>query len=327
MLSGNYWPAHPHPLEDELFSCWIVRLIHANGLKLQTFCDRELNKNWQLWNRDIDRIAPEWLVNTLSQKTGATLQEVMNSTLLSYQGILFNNVRRCGELKWVMPLGIYHRTRKNFGLQFCPLCLREDQSPYFRKTWRLALFTYCLKHQCMLHEKCPACGSAVIFQRTELGKPKVIDRVELDKCWKCNFCYGDAKINKIEISIQNKLNNELQTLSHTESIEFFNILHHFCKMICSVSLARKLENFICKEGNIEKLDLSEGRISFERRSLYERHYILTLCNWLIDDWREKVPFAIIKKAVRYNHLIKDFQDAPLHYSDALKKFNRKIKSN
>lgn len=325
MLSGELWPAHPHPYKDELFSCWLVRLIHANGLKIQTFCDKELNKNWQLWNRDIDRLAPDWLIEQLSKKSGSTKEEIHGTTLLHYHRVLFENVRRCGELKWVMPLGIYHRTRTNFGLQFCPLCLKEDQSPYFRKTWRLALFTHCMKHQCMLHEKCPACGSAIIFQRTELGKPNIIDEIELDKCWRCNFCYSSAEINTAEDFTDNKLNAALKMLDRSESVDFFNILHHFCKMICSVSLARKLEDFICKEGNIQKSKLSSGRISFERRSLEERHYILKLCNWLIDDWRENIPLAIIKKAVRYNHLCKDFDSAPTAYIEFLTKFNRKIK--
>lgn len=36
MTHGELWPAHPRPLKDELLSSWIVRVIQANGIKLQT---------------------------------------------------------------------------------------------------------------------------------------------------------------------------------------------------------------------------------------------------------------------------------------------------
>lgn len=325
MLSGDLWPAHPHPYHGELFSCWLVRLMHANGIKVQTFCDREFDKNWQLWNRDIDRLAPQWLIEKLSTKTGCAEKEIKKTTLLSYHGFLFDTIRRAGELKWVMPLGIYHRTRTNHGLQFCPICLREDRNPYFRKNWRLAIFTSCIEHCCMLHEKCPECNAAVVFQRTELGKPNITDQISLNKCWKCNFDYTQAStVTTIETK-NNIVTKRLMSLEEEISIEFFNLLHHFCKMISSVTLARNLEDFICNEGGIEKIALSPGRISFERRPLKERHYILKLCNWFIDDWKEKIPLAITKRAVRYNHLCKDFDSAPTAYLEFLSQFNRIIK--
>ena len=52
--------------------------------------------------------------------------------------------------------------------------------------------------------------------------------------------------------------------------------------------------------------------------------LFTGSTWLIDDWQEKIPLAIAKKAVRYNHLCKDFDLAPAAYSEFLTRFNRKI---
>lgn len=39
MLSGEIWPAHPHPLPDEILSSWTLRVAAANGVRLQPLLD------------------------------------------------------------------------------------------------------------------------------------------------------------------------------------------------------------------------------------------------------------------------------------------------
>lgn len=135
-LSGELWPAHPKPLPDELLSSWIVRIASANGLKLQTFCDRVFGKEHQLWNRDIDRHAPPWLLASLARHTGTPIKHVRDATLEVYRGRLYRRKHDAGQLRWILPAGVYHRTRRHFGVQFCPQCLAEDHEPYFRTRWR-----------------------------------------------------------------------------------------------------------------------------------------------------------------------------------------------
>lgn len=335
MLSGNYWPAHPHPYEGELFSCWLVRLIHANGLKIQTFCDRELDKNWQLWNRDIDRLAPDWLVTLLSKKTGSTPVEIKNTTLLSYHGLLFDNTRRCGELKWILPLGIYHRTRRNYGLQFCPACLSEDKDPYFRKVWRSALYTFCPKHNCMLHEKCPQCSSAIIFYRTELGKPEVTDSISLLQCWKCNFNLSTSEatpIPKDDIIItdwrKTLIDMDNGSTNKIEMLNKLSIAHHFCKLMNSRILSPKLLNYLSEKINFSPINLTEGRFSIERRLVLERYQLIYFSLWLLYDLEKNLLDIIENKIIRFNHLLKDYENPSLNYLTAISKLpHRKISKN
>ena len=67
MLSGHLLPAHPHPLADELLTSWFARLAYGQGLKVQTLNRLLFGSDRQLWNRDIDRLSPAWLVLALAE--------------------------------------------------------------------------------------------------------------------------------------------------------------------------------------------------------------------------------------------------------------------
>jgi hypothetical protein len=55
------WPVHPRPRKDELLLSWLQELARGNGQKLQAFCDCVFGTDHQIWNRDVDRLAPRWL--------------------------------------------------------------------------------------------------------------------------------------------------------------------------------------------------------------------------------------------------------------------------
>ncbi len=187
-LSGNIWPVHPKPLPDELLSSWLVRLAHGHGLKLQTFCALVFGRDKSIWTRDIDKLAPDWLITKLPEATGASLLEVSETTLRSYEGVLYEHHQPNGNTRWIAPLGIFHRARKRHGLMFCPQCLREDAEPYFRKRWRLVFSTVCTKHGCYLLDRCPECESPLAPHRADMQGRQHYPRAGLNvHCWKCGF--------------------------------------------------------------------------------------------------------------------------------------------
>jgi hypothetical protein len=126
-------------------------------------------------------------LEVLSIKTGTPIERVRKTTLAAYENILYERHNTLGPTSWIMPVGVYHRTRKQFGLQYCPLCLAEDEEPFFRCKWRLAFIVSCERHQTLLHDRCPRCGAAVNFHRDELGTPHkfVVDLLTL--CHVCRF--------------------------------------------------------------------------------------------------------------------------------------------
>jgi len=167
-VSRTLWPIHLRPKKDELLSSWLVRLAMAHGLKLHTFCST-VWPGKQIWNRDIDKCADEALLDVLSRKTAVSRSDVSRTTLAAYEGYVYERHNANGNTLWIMPLGVYHRTRTGFGLQYCPKCLSEDDVPYYRRCWRLAFITCCETHAVTLLDRCNQCGAAVNFHRDEMG--------------------------------------------------------------------------------------------------------------------------------------------------------------
>lgn len=185
-LSGRLWPAHVKPQRDELLSSWLVRLAMAHGVKLHTFC----SVTWplkQIWNRDIDRSADRELLRTLSDKTATPLERVRATTLATYESTLYEEHKSLGPAAWLMPVGIYHRTRRRCGLQFCTFCLAKDAEPYYRRKWRLAFMVACEKHHVLLCDRCPGCHAPINFHRGELGNFKKFAAEPLTVCNLCGF--------------------------------------------------------------------------------------------------------------------------------------------
>lgn len=110
-FTSALWPIRYKPLPDELLSCWLVRLAHGHGLKVQTFCNLIFGNQRQVWNRDIDRLAPTWLVDELILRTGISPELAWGTTLRAYEGVLYPKFRLAGTLQWILTLKLYHRTR------------------------------------------------------------------------------------------------------------------------------------------------------------------------------------------------------------------------
>lgn len=186
-------PIHPQPLPDELFTSWMVRLAFANGFALHTFYSSLLSCRESIWNRDSDRHPPVVLLNCLSTATGKSIDELRNLTLSSYEGQVFEKFLISGDVPFLLPVGVYHRTRRRAGIQFCPQCLKLDQVPYYRRHWRLALSAVCPEHNCLLEQSCPSCGSPIIFHQHGMGRLKYISESALSICSKCYFRLGDTE--------------------------------------------------------------------------------------------------------------------------------------
>ena len=254
MLTGAVWPAHPHPLPGECLSSWLIRCAHANGMKVQTFCVRVFGSERQIWNRDIDRYAPEWLLKLMSEKTGIPFYMVTKATIRLFEGRLFEKRFISGQLRWILPLALYHRTFRNFGVQYCPQCLGEDVEPYFRLAWRLAFYTFCPRHQILLHDRCYNCQMPVSYHRAELGKPNQIEGEPLDHCWYCGSKLSEAP--QISVCKWHKIAfTQWEALLKAVDRQFVNcgpinynrlvLLHQICRLIVSVNLAPKLQPYLC----------------------------------------------------------------------------------
>ena len=328
-LSGNLWPAHPKPLPDELLSSWLIRISQAHGLKLQTFCDRVFGKDRQLWNRDIDRLAPGWLLASLARHTGTPMKTVRRTTLDVYCGRLYRQRHPAGQLRWILPAGIYHRKRRRFGVQFCPQCLAQDSEPYFRTRWRVAVLTFCPEHRLCLHDRCPACAAPVAFHRRELGHPAVTDPGPLCLCHACGFDLRNADrlpfapyeasigITLEQVAVHAAGQSSALNVGHTD------VLHQLCKVMVSPRKSVNLASFIVEAICAPEEHVPRGRHAFELRPIIERRHIIQLSAWLLAEPRVRLHAAWLAKAMRYSDLVRDFAGIPKWYSDLVDPFNQR----
>lgn len=316
------WPCHPHPLTDELLSCWLVRIAHAHRLKVQTFCDQVFGKERQIWNRDIDRLAPRWVVNRLSIQTGTTLADAHRTALTTYRQLLYPRRRDSGVLPWILPLEIWHRKREGHGLQFCPACLAEDPVPYYRKRWRVALYTCCTQHNAMMHDRCPACGAGVAFHRIELGRYGGADEGPLTYCHECGFDFRDSPMIAPTFYENSSQQLMLEALNMLEGgggrkfdLGFFNVLHQMCKILLANIKHARLREYVIGRANALDMPLAVEKMSFEEHPLQERHHVIQLSMWLMVEPDRRIVEAWRSRAVRYNVLKRDFRALPPWFRD------------
>lgn len=330
MTYGRIWPAHPKPLPDELLSSWIVRVAQANGIKLQTLCWMLFGNQKSPWNRDIDRSAPHWLISALSEHTGTNYWDIFHTTLATYRTRLYSRRQSSGQLRWILPVNNYGMRHTGFGQQFCPLCLANDATPYFRKQWRVALFTYCPHHQVLLWNSCPACGLPVMHYRGDFGR-ELQEARPIHACHACGFDFREAEEREVffpDKEVHNLFDSMLLSLGKPADqagrfdLGFFAVLHQLCLIVEAKPNHGKLQHFVAGQLGIPAIPLPTRRLTVEQHSQTERHQVLLCGLWLMGNLEQRLEDAWLVKAVRYNHLLKDFEEVPTDYRHLVGRFSR-----
>jgi len=148
------------------------------------------------WTRDIDRLAPSWLIQGLAEFVAQQPEQVACASVDARVRLLSTTHECMGWGKWVLPLGIWHRRRRLTGVQYCPLCLRFDAKPYVRVSWRLAFYTECEWHHCMMRDRCHACEAPFEYFRGELGQRFKIEAPSMNVCTSCGEDLGYGPVAK-----------------------------------------------------------------------------------------------------------------------------------
>ncbi len=327
-LTSPLWPIRYKPHPDELLSSWLVRLARGHGLRVQTFCNLIFGNRLQVWNRDIDRLGPDWIVDVLSERTGTPIDVARGTTLRSYEGWLYPAFKASGSLQWVTSLQVFHRTRQGFGMQYCPQCLLEDRDPYFRKVWRVAFITTCPKHQCMLKDRCVECGAGVVFHRGDMGRSDGHHRESISNCYACGASLSRRSVEAIEI-YDREVMDWLSVLSRSVMMGDYNqqvtgtidVMRQMAVLLTSGFSTVKLHAHVCNALVVPEIPLIRGHISIEARTLAERHHLIQLIGWMMLDLESHLRGAWQAKVVRYNHMLKDFERAPQFYRNIVGAFS------
>lgn len=326
------WPMHPQPRSDEILSSWMVRLAHANGAKVHSFYALEFGRDRQIWNRDIDRMAPDWLLKGLAERTRIDSSHIYQMSLRAYESILYERHNDSGNTRWILPLGIFHRTRRRRGMQYCPLCLASDEVPYFRKHWRLAFYTECDLHGVMLRDACPNCESPIVFHRAELGKRNLIHPLSIVHCFQCGQHLATAPNGyhlwtdwEHQITFRTLLTFHSMGWMGFQNLQFqfshllFDGLYQLCRLVSHQNSDE--ECFLLKleevAGYGKRSPLSKTQ-SFEARNIQERHRIFAMAIWLLMQWPERFIGVTEKLNATSSLILKDMQQAPFWFESVIK---------
>lgn len=299
----SLWPIHLKPHADELLSSWIVRLAYAYGMKVQSFSRQVFGRSREVWARDLDRLAPESVLTALSATTGVSAEAAFQTSLRSYEGTLFEKYNPNGNTRWLLPAGVFHRVRRRFGMQFCPLCLATDIDPYYRRRWRLAFMTVCDVHGCLMHDRCHQCGAPVVFHRQEMG-----DRAQLRPkgMTRCHACLADlsrapawcppAPPGLSIVTLRSLatfpdlgwwfVGDRVIPFSHL----YFDVLRHLLKLF-SNRYGQALLDYVEAETGWSDVKSEQPAQQFEVMSVRERHRWLMAALWLLEDWPRRFEVA------------------------------------
>ncbi|MDE2621659.1 MAG: TniQ family protein [Betaproteobacteria bacterium] len=138
----------PRIIGREAASSWISRLALSQGSIL-----REISKYLEIpESRD-----PDWNGLSLSQESVNKLKP-MRTNDFTYINLVSTAFRRHTKMRGQILFEGAHGIAR---FRYCPVCLAQDTTPYFRVEWRIKDLRYCLSHCCLLEETCPHCEAPV----------------------------------------------------------------------------------------------------------------------------------------------------------------------
>ena len=100
-----------------------------------------------------------------------------------------------------------------------------------------------------------------------------------------------------------------------------DVMRHMSVLLTSRLLNLKLHAYVCNMLSAPEMSLARGRIAIETRTLVERHHLMQLIAWLMMDLQPRLRDAWLAKAVRYNHMLKDFDRTPRYYLKIVAEFS------
>ncbi|WP_181880958.1 TniQ family protein [Crenobacter cavernae] len=303
-------PLHLKPRDDELLSSWLVRLAHAHQLKVESLCTMLFGQGSPIWNRDIDRLAPDGVLARLSLATGAPVEQTRRTTLVDLEGWLSETIASHGHSHWIVPLGVFHRNRRHPGLMYCPACLTEESDRYYRRLWRIAWASVCVKHRCELVDRCPSCGAPVAPHRTDMKARCLIPTpVTLIRCHACQGWLTQqplAPASAALVAFQSRLEQALAQgyIDWDDNPSLHSVLFF-------EGLRALLSNGL--RGLNRMVPGTARRAVFETRSLEDRRAdLLQLCEWL-EHWPQHFLDTIATKRLRGAELCSATRPLPYWY--------------
>jgi hypothetical protein len=306
-LKNENFTIVPIPFEDELLSSWIVRTAYAHKTHPHTFVNQYLNyRPYSFFLTESDITLDKTMIKIIEEKSHHKI-DIHSLMLTTYSGFLQENV--------------YDNNPSIFftHLKYCPVCLREDKIPYFRKTWRVVFYNICHKHKCRLYEHCPSC-------KTNLDISKMYENeLPYTHCHHCGFELKKGRklpIHKKYISsldYQNKIFKVIHDgyiqLDETPiySFLFFEVFSKLSKLI----LVNKKHKFIDQHSLLSHIkDVTQQKINhpiFKKIDAKAQSALFGLIMYMFDNFPRNFESYIIQNKLTYHDMTTKIPYIPFWY--------------
>ena len=162
----------PKPIATESMCSWIARLSLSQGIPPSSLLKYlEIDQG-----PDLDYRVGKINLSALCKKTGMMKRR--------FKGIraVFGSLALMGRQGKYFLLFSGSKAR----YRFCPLCLEQDDCPYFRIEWRFKIWHVCPLHKCFLEDQCIHCNAPVTLPVNMLsGGYKNMGISNLAMCHSC----------------------------------------------------------------------------------------------------------------------------------------------
>jgi len=308
LFKEGLWPIHLKLQDDELLSSWIVRLAHAHGYKVQTFCHILFKSDIGIGTRDIDVIVPEVVKEKLIVATGTSEARIKQATLSDYEGRLSETIQKIGNRAWILSQGLRARKPGRYGLMCCPVCLKHDILPYFRRKWRLAFITMCIKHGVRLIDRCPTCQSVISPFRSDMkGQGVYPTKFLIRHCWQCGYDLSRSLVEKVthknhinlQVDIENALRNGWIEVAGNSSLYSHLYFEGIKSIISGIGKAESLKRLNSHGELGELVNASKWVSVIEHADIAQRVCAMKILAQMLENW--PVTFKDIVSASDLRH--------------------------
>lgn len=311
------------PQDDELLSSWLVRTAYEHLTDPATFVNLYLPEyRNNFWNRDIDVMADDEMLIALSRKSRIDRDRLYQMTLRSYEGFLAEKILTNTRNLFIQPLVSRGRVKKKAGLRYCPLCLKGDKAPFFRKKWRLSFSTACIRHECFLLDRCPQCGTPLsIYRRHE--------DFAMPNCYRCGFRFREAKVETIDKEsyglsaikcLYEVLDSGIFQIDgdrYTYSFLYFGVLKQFVKITYYWGKRRGFLDHEVMNEQIEYLPGRQKQSLIESIPLKEQYLLFSGIVRLFENYPSQAIAFCRENGLRRSDLIKDIPYLPWFFYEAV----------
>lgn len=149
-------------------------------------------------------------------------------------------------------------------------------------------------------------------------------------CHACGYDFREAARSEAFFAdevIQQSFDDALTLLARPPAevgrfdLRFYAVAHQLCRVMGSRQNHGRLQAFVADWLRLLPMLPPSRRICFEQLRRDERHQFLLCALWLMADIQSRLEAAWVAKAVRYNLMLKDFDEPPRWYCVVVRRFS------